>query len=562
MIAVLLALALFGPGVRGVHAAGNVIPDPTDQLLSAPDLSPEAEALKAQVIEENERFGRMVPNKGALGRIDRTYLTPLRPAPIRVAVDGRFDLGTTADLVGAMIVTGGPDAQRSVAVTGSPTLCDTVAQKDPTGQRPTPTCSPNGITRVEGQPQLLDVTLPLPTQIIGLPAARIVVFRAPSADVAARTLQRMATTECAAVRSNVELAATVGVCIDTIHTPTGAPDLVKCRIMLIPNPLPWNDFAEQCQNGSGSQDLPACENDPFTLASWEDDCHGVYVPFDWTRIRGTPPHVFDRQVRGRTALSREREYDGGRIWVPGPEFVGTLLEDDWSRPDEPLGSAPRAGAIDVWSPTPQEFGLTGVTDKPKSIVHVVPRLAVSRVCETPTEACLAVPTHPDPDVTRCACRDRHPADCTCSTLREARFFQCASSKMPCTRHAHCDPNELCNGKPRCQVAGEVWRETPPPAAGTTACSTDADCAPSTPQCGYLLFDVHQKREQGRNAVILDTRLQPGGPRKRRGVCTTNAGSAATACSNASGPGAPPPCPPTQGSCTEYTFEALGGTPAK
>jgi hypothetical protein len=133
--------------------------------------------------------------------------------------------------------------------------------------------------------------------------------------------------------------------------------------------------------------------------------------------------------------------------------------------------------------------------------------------------------------------------------------------MPCTRHQHCDGDELCNTQPTCQPAGKLWEKTA--TGGVTKCWTDAHCTdssapgydPNTPQCGYLLFDVHAKRESAKSDVILKAKLLSSG-KKRRGVCKSTASNARKVCDNSSGN---PACTTAEGDCTEYVLEALGGT---
>jgi hypothetical protein len=282
----------------------------------------------------------------------------------------------------------------------------------------------------------------------------------------------------------------------------------------------------------------------------------VYVPFDWNKIRGgSRPGTrgsIDREVRGQSGISREKQWEGGRIWLPGPEFVGTLSENDL--PGRDFSTNPRSARIDVWYPSKEEFGLTGVTDKDLSIVHAVPRLATSYLCDTVTpEGCMGVATNLAIDSTRCACRDRYPADCQCTTESPGKFFQCSTSKMPCTRHDHCSSAERCDGQPTCQEKGTVWSASPPP--GTTPCWKDSHCTdPNKPQCGYLLFNVGNKRETGKSIVKIDAKVS--GARKRRGVCKNTPSGSRKVCSNA-GSGAPGACTPSEGDCSGYTLEALG-----
>src|SRR5262249_21085194 len=140
----------------------------------------------------------------------------------------------------------------------------------------------------------------------------------------------------------------------------------------------------------------------------------------------------DRVVRGSSGISRREKFEGGRIFIPGREYVGTLLEQDLTTPGPTFLTNPRSAALDVWYPTPQEVGIEGVIDKDKTIVWVVPRLAVSYQCDQTTasgasdEACMRVAIQEALPDSRCACTDRYAPDCTCSTISTARFFQCAT----------------------------------------------------------------------------------------------------------------------------------------
>jgi hypothetical protein len=562
-------------------AACNVIPGPSDQLSPA-ELDATALAIAKAVDQENRRFGGLLPYKGALGRIDRVYLTPARADAITVAADGRcirdeqarpFALESVDHLVAAMVVTtaAGPSAQ---VTTGGGLTCEqltaAVGHEPPaqTGHARLKIggCTVGGITPLREHPQT--VNLRFPAAAGGAAAARIVVLRAESADDAARQLESAATTNCAALCGAAAHVANLGACIDAIYAPIGlsasqtllyAQDMVKCSVMNTPSPIPWNDFAAQCQNGTGSQGLPQCgTTPPDTLALWEDECHGIYVPIQWTSIREAQGNEFDREVRGASGVSHYQQWQKDRIWVPGPEFVGTLAEADVTGSEPDFLSNPRTAAIDVWYPTKQEFGLQGVVDKNHSIIHIVPRLAASRLCDTAgDEACTAVPTHPSLDSTYCACRDRYAADCSCTTVTPARYFRCSNSKKPCTRHAHCNPpNGLCNTQPTCQQAGKVW-DDPSGTSSNTKCWTDAHCTdPAFPQCGYLLFNLHEQRETGEASILLERTLAGAGGRKRRGVCKTTSGTLRKACDNGSGN---PACTAAEGPCTEYTLEALAGT---
>jgi hypothetical protein len=130
--------------------------------------------------------------------------------------------------------------------------------------------------------------------------------------------------------------------------------------------------------------------------------------------------------------------------------------------------------------------------------------------------------------------------------------------MPCTRDAHCNPNELCDTQPTCQQVGETWKKGGSNPAGPDKCWHDGHCTGPKKQCGFLLFNVHDMRETNKSEVVLDAKLTGSGARKRRGVCkdTGTPSKPRKVCNNASGP---PACTTDEGDCTEYVLQALGGT---
>src|SRR5262249_58428737 len=128
-------------------------------------------------------------------------------------------------------------------------------------------------------------------------------------------------------------------------------------------------------------------------------------------VSGTAHDKWERQVQGQTALPQKNGAAEDRLWIPGAEFVGTLSEADVTGTGPGFVTDPRRARLDVWFPTNQEFGVRGIADKPQSILHVVPRLGVTLLCATKDEACMAVPTVPSFEATRCACPDRYAPDC-------------------------------------------------------------------------------------------------------------------------------------------------------
>src|SRR5262249_37835976 len=155
------------------------------------------------------------------------------------------------------------------------------------------------------------------------------------------------------------LMGDLGVCIDRFYAPveltaTGlivyAPDLVKCGALNVPSAIPWNDFGSLCEPTPDGTGLPGCAVTPAqnTLSMWEDECRGIYIPIDWTSVRHeasttsttltsspstttgaavtTTTAPLNRYVRGSSGISRREKFEGGRIFIPGREYVGTLLE--------------------------------------------------------------------------------------------------------------------------------------------------------------------------------------------------------------------------------------------
>src|SRR5262245_18732965 len=123
---------------------------------------------------------------------------------------------------------------------------------------------------------------------------------------------------------------------------------------------------------------------------------------------------------------------------------------------------------------------------------------------------MRVATQPALETTRCACTDRYREDCTCTTLSRGRFFQCSSTQMPCTRHAHCNPDERCSMRPHCQKAGTVWPERGPRPTGGAECWNDKECEgdAARPQCGFLLFNLDAKHDPDNSVVKIDKTISP------------------------------------------------------
>lgn len=584
LIAATFVVAALGIA-RTTWAACNVIPDPTVQLLTAPAASGPAQVLQAALVEENARFGNMVLHKGALGRISRFLLSPENKKPILIAADRRcvpdkalpaFQIDPPRGLVAAMIITpakGRPVAVLATGAEGGDLSCAAMTKLSGEEQQlMLAGCKDGGVAPVKSQPNVMQLTLPTATAVPDARATKIVLLRGGSVAEVVNTLRRLAATDCESLCGEAAPEASVGACIEKIYAPTelspaklvvyATQDMVKCTLTNTPSPIPWNTFVEQCQDGAGwASPMPSCQNPPTasTLTMWEDDCHGVYVPFKYDALLGTTPDKWERQVQGQTALAPKNGPAADRLWIPGAEFVGTLTEADVTGTGTGFVSDPRRAQLDVWFPTDQEFGVRGIVDKPASILHVVPRLPVTLLCANkPDEACMGVPTVPSLDATRCACRDRYAPDCQCEPTVPARYFQCSVSNMPCTRHAHCNPDELCNKQPSCQQEGEVWKKGGANPSSGTPCWHDGHCTGAKAQCGFLLFDMRDLREPGKAEVILDAKLSAAGTRKRRGVCedTGKAGKPVRkACSNAS---SGPSCASDEGDCSEYVLEALGG----
>jgi hypothetical protein len=572
-------------GAAEARAACNVIPDPTTQLLSAPVTTGPAQALKVAVEQENARFGGKVPYKGAVGRIDRVFLSPEGKRSLLIAADGRcapdgtaaaFDVAEKSDLVAALIVTPASGAPTVAVATGGRAACP--ALTGDSGDVLNTACEDAAITAVPDQKNVLAVSLPRVAIAPDARGVKLALFRATSPAQLEASVQRLAALDCAALCGAGASSEGIGACIDQIYAPTelstaqlvvyGAPDMVRCKLGVgAPTPIPWNTFAAQCRNGDGwAAPMPGCTtnttNPPTTITMWEDDCHGIYVPMKYGALLGPLPNnkwEWERQVQGQAALTQKGGASDDNLWVPGAEFVGTLAETDLTGVG-PFSSDPRRAQLDVWFPSEFELGIRGVSDKPESILHVVPRLGATLLCaDGPDEACTSVPTVPSLDATRCACRDRYAPDCKCDPAGVAKYFQCSNSDMPCTRHAHCYPGGLCNKQPTCQKEGDVWKKGGPNTAGPTKCWHDGHCTQANKtQCGFLLFNVGPVREANKKEIVLDSKLTGAGARKRRGACrdTGTPSKPRKKCDNSGGN---PACAAGEGDCAEYLLEALGGT---
>jgi len=247
-----------------------------------------------------------------------------------------------------------------------------------------------------------------------------------------------------------------------------------------------------------------------------DSCGNLRIGFDWEGIYNGGK----RWVEGASGLSPSRRITPDvAIVLPGREFVGSTNPD----PNKP--GDPRKPLIKLLSGT-DELALEGTVDQPASIVHILPRLRVDRVCDaspdcTHPEAGLAVVEDGLGDGKEV---DAHPIDrpgsqCQCKEIREARYFTCEGGDYegrPCTRPAHCGSG-FCTGTPKCQPAGAVWRTDASPGS-STECNDDQRCLdtdPAFPQCGYLLFDATEKKDDS-GKITLNSKF--GEPKSERGVC--------------------------------------------
>lgn len=519
--------------------------------------------------------------KGALGRIDRVHALPAAgkagssaDAPaltvvadgICVGPDGRpVEAGTpklaaVEDLV-ALVYFRSRDKTRSmVRAYGTADSCSALAAAVNADQGKSVvsvmrTCSADGLKAVKLAAGGSGLRIPVPDATeLGSggasSAVRIVVAaKGKAADLVIRAADQSCSQMCAqSAKGSLEI------CIDEIYALTGKryeSDPIPCHVEIPSSLTAANDFAKSCENEDATPPQCSQSHPARSLKLWQDTCGGVHVPFDWKAIRtlsnGTK---IKREVRGRTGVGRRKSDDDPAVWIPGREFLGsTPIADpqgtsagvDWRKP-----------LVDVWSETPEEFGLQGVVDQNDSIVHIFPRLRTKVVCSAAAKpnACMGVDDDPMGKYLFCACSDFGPGPCSCNEVGTARYFVCGSGDrrgMPCTRDRHCTGGGRCDGQPHCQDAGDVWTRDKPDDSGTE-CTVDDDCKTQgqKTQCGYRLFNLHDAIDND-DLIVLDPKLVGGGPHKRRGVCKNDG---TTPCGNGMGPG---PC--AHGECRGYQLRA-------
>ena len=536
---------------RGAEAACNSIP--AVEKLSLPS-TPPVTPLKAGLDPAVLSFGF----KGALGRIDRPYLSLTGKSEITVVSDeicvrpdGRAvrapaRLTPIDDLVAFVHLRDGDAKHSTVRVYAALSDCAGLAKLAQAGAgkkggqlEVLPTCSLDGVKAVTIGSTGAGLRIPLPDAPKAAVVQSVRVVVAPKQRVAA-LLEAGLDRPCSQVCG--ESAESAAICIDDIlvasvdarNEITYSRDDVPCGLQGIPSFM--NDFSAACEAEPNTP--PSCPGGALPpLKAWQDSCGGVHFPFDWSGIRqevnGMKP---PREVRGRTGVGKSKSDENPAVWVPGREFVGSTADAEGTSSD------PLKPLIEVWDESEEEYGLQGTIDQDVSFVHVFPRLRTQLVCAGTTGACMGVQQTATGGEVFCACRDAHLPGCTCDELPEARYFMCGNGPrrgMPCTRDRHCQPGGRCNAKPRCQKEGEVWTGL----HGITGveCTVPADCSSPKPQCGYRLFNLQEaiEPEPGNphpttGIVVLDSKVVGGG-RKRRGVCKVSGKPCGNG--NGNGPGA-------------------------
>ena len=586
--AVLLGVIVSVGGIPFAEAACNNIPS-ADRLSLAPSMPPSLEGSTSGT--GLEKFGF----KGAFGRVDRVHLlpAPAGKAPsapdapaVTVVADGvcvrpdghpiivapaKFD--SVDDLVALVYFRSVGGRGSTVRAYGTTKSCSdlTAAANASRGKKGVAvqvmrTCSMDGVKSVTIEKGADGLRIPLPDVNVlkrelgpakASSAVRVVV--APK-DRAGALLQTAADQSCSQLCAQFTQGQ-LAVCIDEIFAasaarngpPTYSSDPIPCAVQM-PTGLDPIDFAEECENEDATP--PLCRTNAVrSIKLWQDECGGVHIPFDW---KGILPASRKREVSGRSGVGREKSDKDPAVWIPGREFLGSTPIND------PQGTSPgvdwRRPKIDVWPDNPDEFGLMGRIDQDDSIVHIFPRLPTKVVCAGTKNACMGIDSDSDPHFVTCACADNGTTPCTCDELDAPRFFVCGSGDkrgMPCTRDRHC-PSGRCDGTPHCHPFGSVWKGQPDNQG--TECMIDQNCrttGAAKQQCGYRLFNLEDAIDDPIDfppapkwgAIVLDAKLETGGPHKRRGVCKKNG----KPCGNGNGPGR---C--AQDECRGYQLRAGKG----
>ena len=315
-----------------------------------------------------------------------------------------------------------------------------------------------------------------------------------------------------------------------------------------------NDFRKECDGlGDGAtSDLVPCRADADGLSITVHTGGMLEIPFSYEAIRKYKdehhkPKSADRELSGRSALSRASQVGFGRIFVPGREFLGSVAPG--SNPGNP-----RRPDIDVSNPLAgtQELQVTGSVDQDASLVRFYPRVPVAFVCgSNPEQACQAFSRAGEAEKAICACEEAGKDDgCegVCQPLVDPRYYECeggAFDGLPCTRPRHCGEGGTCSAKPRCVPALATWNIYS--VIPQNACWSDAECTTAGfPQCGYRLFDLASRAPAG----VYTTQYEIVGTTApdQSGVCKNNRN---IGCSNSL------ECPSGNGPCLGYSLRAHG-----
>jgi hypothetical protein len=602
LVAVVAALVLSMALSPDAWASCNSIPDAESAVASAAT----GFVKHGLVTKIAPSRGGVIGFKGALGRIDRIHLIPGQTMGFRIQPDGQCvnasngkltlrevpgrrtfegaldekDEGTGSNFVVSLITGDPPDSGPQLLVLASEKVCGTLdagigreVRERGFDLRCEP-LAPKLVKPVIG-PRHVQVALPPKRKAfihdgkaLDGPAKVVLTKGLPNPADYLDMLAGVAQDGCAA-HCGALIEAQAWGCQDSFYAILRNGEVMRDEIpceITIPKGVQKNVFKELCEDKAQlPADLAQCKNDPTDdLQLWEDSCGGIHIPFDWTEIRKEDGTSITRKVAGRTATSRVRvgypDHEK-RIWIPGPEFLGSTPWDDAS------GSLPstdwRKPEIEPWYPedqsgnevSPNEAGLQGTVDKDDSIVHVYPRMPVFLACRNGSdlEGCMGVRENGG---VSCECGDRYDrATCVCEKLVSPMYFQCDSGEfegMPCTRHDHCKSKSgnsgNCSQKPSCQpnnpnrVWGGPWPGAPLQAPGIGECWNDDDCQGSL-TCGRRLFDFPGAGAQ----VALDVKIPHGSNKEGRGVC----------------PGPPrddkchknKDCPTGKGNCRGFTLQA-------
>ncbi len=341
-------------------------------------------------------------------------------------------------------------------------------------------------------------------------------------------------------------------CIDTIYSsyPTlcaitdSARDPFSCHANTSFGPR--IDFGKQCYPGPHSVDGPKdCDQQPGSLHYIVDGCGNLRLRFSWKSIIDDPSgRRFSRSLRGLSAISRTATGVDERIRVPGREFLASTHNTaGGGNPHKPKFTAhPNASFKNA-------MDLSGVADKDRSTLWILPRMPVTYVCEgtQPVEACMGIVN----EQTGCVCPSR--TMCTCGPPVPPTYFACSGDPdllyQPCTNSSHCGTGK-CNAPARCVPEMSAWSTTPPQGNLCNADGIAGGCATDQEQCGYSLFE---QRDAPGEAILRDVDYLITDPiGTNRGVCLLDF---SRTCGVAGSDGCTRDDGTDVGPCTAYYFES-------